>query len=182
MRLWNLADNKAIKTLVTLPAAVYALAFSADGAQLAVAGADNSVRLLSVSDGREIRQFTGPQHPVYSVSFSPDNQRLAAGGMGVGSERSVYVWSIDSSEPAAVLSGHNDDIYRTQFNATGLRLLSIGYSGALRIWDIDSGKQVFEKSLGVVSYSGTLSPDGSQLLVSSNDRIARLLPIPETAR
>ncbi|MDA1163861.1 MAG: WD40 repeat domain-containing protein [Planctomycetota bacterium] len=119
VRLWNLADNKAIKTLVTLPAAVYALAFSADGAQLAVAGADNSVRLLSVSDGREIRQFTGPQHPVYSVSFSPDNQRLAAGGMGVGSERSVYVWSIDSSEPAAVLSGHNDDIYRTQFNATG---------------------------------------------------------------
>ena len=182
VRLWNLSTGKVIKTLATMEAPVYGLAFSSDGKQLAVAGADNSVRLLNVSDGREIRQFTGPEHPVYSVNFSPDNQKIAAAGMGLGSGRNVYLWSVDSSEPAAVLSGHDDDIYRTQFNSTGSRLLSIGYSGSIRIWDLESRQPVFTKHLGVVSYSGTLSPDGARLLVTSNDRTARLLAIPEAAR
>jgi WD40 repeat protein len=182
VRLWDLKTNKAIKTLVTLTAPVYGLAFSTDGTQIAVAGADSTVRLLNVSDGTELRQFTGPEHPVYSVAFSRDSKQIAAAGMGIGSERNVYVWSIDSSDPVAVLPGHKDDIYRTQFNANGSRLLSIGYSGTLRIWDLGSKKTLHELNLGVVSYSGSLSPDGSKVIVTSNDRTARLLPIPEAAR
>lgn len=182
VRLWDLKTNKAIKTLVTLPAPVYGLAFSADGKQIAIAGADSTVRLLNVSDGSEIRQFTGPEHPVYSVAFSRDSKQIAAAGMGIGSERNVYVWSVDSSDPSAVLPGHKDDVYRTQFNAAGSRLLSIGYSGTLRIWDLGSKKPLHELNLGVVSYSGSLSPDGSTVIVTSNDRTARLLPIPEAAR
>jgi WD40 repeat protein len=182
VRLWDLATGKAIRTLATFAAPVYGLTFSSDGKQIAIAGADNSVRLLDASNGREIRQFTGPQHPIYSVGFSPDDQKIAAAGMGLGSARNVYLWSVDSSEPAAVLSGHDDDIYRTQFNSAGTRLLTVGYSGSLKIWDLVSSQPIFAKNLGVVSYSGSLSPDGSRVVVTSNDRTARLLEIPETAR
>lgn len=182
VRLWDLEKFKAIRTLVTLSAPVYSLAFSTDGKQLAIAGADNTVRLLDVDSGKEIRQFEGPEHPVYSVAISPDGQQIAAAGMGLGAERSVYLWSVESSEPVSVWSGHQDDIYRTQFNATGSRLLTVGYAGSVQIRDLTSGQTVFEKDLNVVTYSGMLSPDGSSIVATGNDRTARVFSIPENVR
>ena len=182
VRLWNLETRRAIKTLTTLPAAVYGLDYSSDGKQLAIAGADSTVRLLDVASGRTIRQFEGPEHAVYSVALSSDNTRIAAAGMGIGTERKVYLWSVDSSEPRTILHGHNDDIYRVQFNSTGSRLMSIGYSGSLRIWDIEAGKPVLEQDSGVVSYSGEYSPDADKILITSNDRTARLITLPDSAR
>jgi WD40 repeat protein len=182
VRLWNLETGRAIKTLATFPAAVYGLDFSVDGKQLLVAGADSKVRLLNVSDGRTIRQFNGPEHAVYTVAFNSDDSRIAAAGMGIGSERKVFLWSVDSSEPTAVLLGHDDDIYRTQFNSTGTRLLTIGYSGSLRIWDVATGKPLLEQHSGIVSYSGEFSPDASKIVITSNDRTARLITLPDSAR
>ena len=182
IRIWNLETGKVIKTLATFPAAVYGLDFSTDGKQIAIAGADNTVRILNVDDGREIRQFTGPTHAVYTVAFSPDDSQIAAAGMGLGSERTIYLWSTSSSEPTAVLPGHSDDIYRTQFNPAGSRLASIGYSGSLRIWDVASGQPLLESDLGVVSYSVNYAPDGSKVVVTSNDRTARLISIPDSAK
>lgn len=182
VRLWNVETGKVIKTLATFPAAIYSLDFSSDGKQIAIAGADNSVRILNVNDGQTIREFDGPEHAVYTVAFSPDDSRIAAAGMGVGSERRVYLWSRDSSQPTATLQGHNDDIYRTEFNSSGNRLMSIGYSGSLRIWDAESGKPLFEQNSGIVSYSGTFSPDASKIVITSNDRTARLITLPASAR
>ena len=182
VRLWDVETRKAIKTLATFPSAVYGLDFSSDGRQLVAAGADSTVRLFDVSNGRTIRQFDGPKHAVYTVAFSPDDSRIAAAGMGLGAQRNVYLWSTDSSQTTAILQGHDDDIYQTQFNSTGTRLLSIGYSGSLRIWDVETGKPIFEQNAGVVSYSGAFSPDDSTLLITSNDQTARLLTLPDPVK
>lgn len=182
VRIWSLETGRAIKTLATYPAAVYGLDFSSDGKQIAIAGADNTVRILNVADGREVRQFNGPTHAVYTVAFSPDDKQIAAAGMGLGTERNIYLWSTDSSDPTSVLTGHEDDVYRTQFNSTGSRLLSIGYSGTLRIWDLASGKPLLASDQGVVSYSVNYSPDGSKVVVTSNDRTARLIAVPDSAK
>ena len=116
------------------------------------------------------------------MAFSPDDSRIAAAGMGLGAQRNVYLWSTDSSQTTAILQGHDDDIYQTQFNSTGTRLLSIGYSGSLRIWDVETGKPIFEQNAGVVSYSGAFSPDDSTLLITSNDQTARLLTLPDPVK
>jgi WD40 repeat protein len=182
VRLWDVETRKAIRTLATFPSAVYGLDFSSDGRQLVASGADSTVRLFDVSNGRTIRQFDGPEHAIYTVAFSPDDSRIAAAGMGLGAERNVYLWSTDSSQPTTVLKGHDDDIYRTQFNSTGSRLMSIGYSGSLRIWDVATSKPLVEQQSGIVSYSGTFSPDDSTLLITSNDQTARLITLPDSAK
>ncbi len=182
VRLWDVETFKAIKTLATFPSAVYGLDFSSDGRQLVAAGADSTVRLFDVSNGRTIRQFDGPKHAIYTVAFSPDDSRIAAAGMGLGSQRNVYLWATDSSQTTAILQGHDDDIYQTRFNSTGTRLLSIGYSGSLRIWDVETGKPLLEQNSGIVSYSGSFSPDDSTLLITSNDQTARLITLPDPVK
>ena len=178
IRLWDVKTRKAVKSLPIQTAAVYGVAFTPDGGQLVVAGADRTVRLFDVQKGTEIQKFTGPEHPVYCVAVNNDGSRFAAAGMGVGDARSIFVWNRGAAEPAQILTGHPDDIYRVQFSRGGQRIVSLGYAGHLRIWNPSSGKAVFEQNLGAVSYSARLSPDGKTVVVSSNDRIARILDIP----
>lgn len=182
IRLWDIEKKAVLKQLPGLPAAVNGVTYSPDGKFFAAAVADNSVRLFDAASGNELRKFNGPTHPVYSVCFSRDSQWLAGAGMGIGAERPVFVWQKDNPQPASVMPGHKDDIYRVQFNNAGNRLLTIGYSGSLKVWDHGAKKPVFETSLGVVSYSATLSPDGTRILTSANDRLARILEVPNDAR
>ena len=182
IRLWDVKTRKALKNLPTQAAAVYGVTFSPDGKLLATAGADRTVRLFDVEKGTEVRAFTGPEYPVYCVTINKDGSQIAGAGMGIGSSRNVYVWNADNAEPAHTLAGHPDDIYRVQFSQSGQRILSLGYAGNLRVWDPAGGKAVFEQALGAVSYSARLSPDGKTVVVSSNDRTARILEVPSAAQ
>lgn len=182
IRLWDVEKKAALKQFPALQAAVNGVAYSPDGKLIAAAIADNSVRLFDAGSGSEVRKFNGPTHPVYSVCFSRDGQWLAGAGMGIGAERPVFVWQKDNQQPTSVMTGHKDDIYRVQFNAAGNRLLTIGYSGTLKVWDHGTKKPILETSLGVVSYAATLSPDGTRVMTSSNDRVARILDLPTAAR
>ncbi|HUQ92214.1 MAG TPA: c-type cytochrome domain-containing protein [Bryobacteraceae bacterium] len=60
--------------------AVYDMRFSPDGAVLATASADHTVRLWDGKSGRPIRALVDADDLLYSVAFSPDSRLIAAAG------------------------------------------------------------------------------------------------------
>lgn len=182
VRVWDVAKKQQLKTLSTQGAGVYSIAFSPDGKSLATGGADKTVRLINFENGTEVRKFKGPEHEIYSVAFSPNGSQIAAGGVGLGDKRKVFLWNAGSEDPARTIDGHADDIYRVQFNPKGNRLLTIGYSGTINIWDVGNGKNLYQIKLGSVAYSGTYSPDGKRIAVASSDDKAYLLEVPAAAQ
>ncbi len=182
VRLWDVEKKRLMKTLSTQGGAVYGIAFSPDGKTLLTGGADKTVRLFNVENGTEIRKYKGPDSEIYTVAVSPNGRQVAAAGVGLGKNRKVFIWDIANVEPVRVIAGHPDDVYRVQFNAKSSRLLTIGYSGTVNVWDAGSGKNVYRNKLSTVLYSGTFSPDGKRVAVASNDDKVYLLDLPSAAQ
>src|SRR5690606_7346862 len=99
----------------------------------------------------------------------------------LGADRKIFLWNTGSATPSKVLEGHKDDIYRVQFNAAGTRLLSVGYSGTIRVWDIATGKPVFELDRPGVTYNGCYLADGKSIAVTGNDGNTHLIDLPPAA-
>lgn len=182
VRLWDMTTNKLLKTLSTQGGAVYTVAFSPDGKTLLTGSADRTVRLINVADGKEIRQFIGPEHAIYTVAFSPDGKTIAAAGVGLGSQRKIFLWDLETPKTKQELPGHTDDVYHVQFNKKGTRLLSVGYSGSVNIWDLASSKSVFTTKLPSVTYGAAVSPDGTRIAVGANNNNAYLIAVPANAQ
>ncbi|KAK1175529.1 WD repeat-containing protein 1 [Acipenser oxyrinchus oxyrinchus] len=71
------------------------LAYSHDGAYLAVCDANKAVTVFTVADGyAEKSVFYGHHAKVVCVAWSPDNEHFASGGM----DMMVYIWTVNDSD------------------------------------------------------------------------------------
>ncbi|RMG41208.1 MAG: hypothetical protein D6725_01895 [Planctomycetota bacterium] len=177
LRLWDVSAKKAVRTLATFDGSVYAACFTGDGKAVVAAGSDKTIRELDAENGSERRRYEGAEHPVYTLDISPDGKTLAAGGVGIGAQRPVLLWSLGNPQPRARLLGHDDDVYRVAFDKAG-RLLSLGYSGTLLLWRPSESKPFFSRDLPVVTYAAAWSVDGRRVAVAANDGVVYLLDVP----
>jgi hypothetical protein len=77
--------------------------------------------------------------------------------------------------PIRTMKGHTAWVRSVALSADGLRALSGGDDGTLRLWDLERGQELSTLSghVGVVR-SVTLSADGQRALSSGDDRTLRL--------
>jgi len=82
-------------------APVIALAFSPDGARLAVAGPRGGIGVFEVASGKPVFTLNGPGLPVWSLGFTPDGRQILTGG----SDRLLRRWDARTGDhlgPAAL--------------------------------------------------------------------------------
>jgi WD40 repeat protein len=73
-------DATLVRMLENQEGAIFALDWSPDGKQIAVAGAGSSVNLYDAESGVKKASCKGHSAGIYAVAFSPDSAHLATGG------------------------------------------------------------------------------------------------------
>jgi len=165
---------------------VNSLAFSPDGAMLALALSDNTIWLRRISADEPLPRLGGHADKVLSVAFSPDGRYLATGS----EDNTLNLWQLDEKPDGAfeaqlVLTlEHPEWVKSLVFSPDGTVLASGTLAGNICLWSVPDGDLLktlharWDHILGVA-----FSPDGHTLASVTVGghlrlwRIAELFPL-----
>ena len=128
---WEAATGQLRQTLNVGPAT--ALAFSPDGATLAVGERRGVVRLCTLGTDKVGGERAVAAGDVRKVAFSPDGKWLAAAGDGV-----VRAWDA-AGKLVHEYDGHAGEVTGLEFDPASRRLATTAGDGTLIVWDLAAG-------------------------------------------
>jgi WD40 repeat protein len=121
-------ETREQRGVVAVGGWVWDLAFSPDGAKLAVAATDGILRILELSTGH-IQELRGHVGTVAGASFSLDGQRV----LSAGSDGTVRLWDLSSGR-GLIVRREPTGLYGVGHSADGT-LMDLLSPGKVRIWD-----------------------------------------------
>jgi WD40 repeat protein len=116
-----------------------------DGGRALLGGAGGALLLRDLAPNGKEESYPGHRDDVLAVAFFPDEKRFVSAGGGRGPEDgdkdyALRVWTVGDPAPR-VLSGHAAPVGCVAVSPDGRRILSGDSSGALRLWDVDTGRE-----------------------------------------
>ncbi|RYP20635.1 hypothetical protein DL765_002706 [Monosporascus sp. GIB2] len=163
IKLWDVVTSRVIATFDDHHRdAVWCIAFSPDGSQLASASCDETIRLWDVAIGSAITTLDHYGNDS-TVAFSPDCRRLAS-----SSENIIKIWDLTVSTHIAAPDSNNHNRVREVVFSPGRNwLASASDNGTVKLWDTATGNHVKTLINGHLIGGIAFSPDGSLLAFAS---------------
>jgi mono/diheme cytochrome c family protein len=150
---------------------VFGLAFRPDGAQLASASLDQTVRFWNLSLGRADGVFRGHSDFVYDLTYTRDGHAI----LSASKDRTVKQIDARTAKERRTYSDHDNDVLAVAIQPGGAKFVSTGNEPNLRWWALDGEKPSAQQG----GHSGPVhqlafSADGRRLISAGGDGTVRV--------
>jgi WD40 repeat protein len=183
VRVWDLSDRRLIAELPnigpitqkhTLSGWRSSATFSPDGTCVAVASADNAVRLWDLPTGRKLCELRGHEDLVTSTAFDPTGTRLVTSSL----DKTSRIWNLKGTREEVALEAHGGPLRTAAYSPDGTQILSSPFqASSARLSSAMTGQPVatWSASRRPVA-SACFSPDGKSIALVSADEVVILDP------
>jgi WD40 repeat protein len=153
----RLLDSYQLASNLSMPAPMSLAVFSANNARFALVTQDKQLRVWEIATGNMAISQDGFDVPVATA----DNRFI----LGVADDHSVNVLDLNAN-PLAVRTVRGLDAQRAVIASKAQRLVVVNHTGAVSLYDFDSGRPVGASAGKVVGEAHIeLAPGGSRALV-----------------
>lgn len=135
---WNyLSSHTSIPSQVLLRSELplHFVKFSPNGQLVAVAGADNVIRLFDATTFKPTFEYRSQQGEVNGLDFSPDSSVLAS----TGDDGTVLLWDLRTNSERLRFKAHEKLAFQVLFVQGGRMLATCGTDNVIRLWDAADG-------------------------------------------
>jgi WD40 repeat protein len=137
VKVWDTANGQELLTLsqqeITAPAYAYSVAFSPDGASLAIGlrlGAGAGV--WDATTGQKILHLSGHTGSVTDITYSPDERQIATSSV----DGTVRLWNATTGVAQLTLKGYATQVAQVAYSPDGTRLMTQGADRTIRIYAV----------------------------------------------
>ena len=150
---------------------VAAAAFSPDGNRIATAGDDGALMLWDAASGKQLARITDHRGGVSVVAFNSNGKHIVTGSW----DHTLKLRDA-GGKGLRTLKGHEENITCVAFSPDGKRLASGSGDDTFRVWDVATGKPLFQRRHGNEYDISALaySPNGKLLVTADGDKIIKL--------
>ena len=166
------------------------VAVSPDG-RLIVSGSDDQIiKVWELDSGRLLRSLGGHTGEVNAVAVSPNGREI----ISASDDKTLKVWDLESGRLLRTLEGHSGGIVAISLTPDGKRVVSISEDKTIKVWDLERAqllrslegstipsKELLSQGMHTVevrrmkgSMLFTLTPDGQQVVVVSDDKTIKV--------
>jgi WD40 repeat protein/serine/threonine protein kinase len=153
--------------------------WSPDGAQIATASADSTVRIWNGDTGEQILLFQGHISRVTAVGWSRDGAQL----LSAEQNGTVIIWNLSTGTQLRQIQNPTTALTHASWSPEADRIAISDNSGGIHIWDAISGELLvfIEGHTSAVNFV-SWNPDGSQLATASSDTTVRIWEVASGAQ
>ena len=179
---WNPSKGEVLRRIDQVTERTYRLAFSPDGALLAVAGGvpgrSGEVRLIRTENGQEVHLLGTTTDVILDVAFDAEGKRVAT----ASADRAIRIYDAETGKEVQVIENHADWVTAVAWSPDGKQLASTSRDKTAKLFEVETGNLVATYSGHGQPVYGVVFADDKQIFTSGGNKEIHLWNIKDSKK